>query len=265
MGTQKGSSRGCNSNITVGSSGYADDCIAWTTAGSMDKVGENLESISKAISSFMSNNFLILNNDKTQVLLVGAGRDELNSPIRVDEVMVNPSSCVNVLGVTFDSQLSPNPYVMASLRYARSLAGASRRLSLHLREPVLRQVVRALVVGKVAYGCAVLRPRLAEEDPISKDMAYIQTAINDCARAIIGRTRSDRIPVAELLQRTQLPSLNWLVIENIGVETWKGMNYETNGIKIPIGQILCPPTAPPKRVTRAVTSNFLPPPPPNKI
>ncbi len=106
----------------------------------------------------------------------------------------------------------------------------------------------------------VLKPRLLETDPVQKDLAAIQTAVNDCARAIIGSRRSDKLPIPALLEKAGVPSVNHLIIEQLAVETWKGMNYESNGVRLPIGQILCPPCIPPSRQTRASSSNCIPPP-----
>ncbi len=251
-----------NSDTSVGSSGYADDCIAWTTAKDAATAKANLESVSSAITSYMSEHCLVLNNDKTQVLWIGGGNssNSSSSSVNVGGVMVVPGDTVDVLGVTYDSRLSPAPHLAATLRSARSLACAARRLSLHLRRPILQQVVRALVVGKVGYACAVLRPRLADSDPVQGGVAAVQTAVNDCARAIIGETRSSRTPSTELLQRSGMPSINRLIIEQVAMETWKGMNYVSgdDSTKIPIGQILCPPHA--RRATRAAASNCIPPP-----
>ncbi len=205
----------------------------------------------------MSNNYLVLNNDKTQVLWVG---DE-GSTVQVGSVPVAPSNRVDLLGVAFDRHLSPAPHLDGLLRAAHGLVGASNRLARHLRGPVLRQVVRALLVGRVGYGCAVLKPRLNDTDPQNVTLRKIQTAINDCARSILGSRRSERKPVEELLQESGLPSLNRLIVENVALETWKGMNYTgTDGSKIPIGDILCPPTHAAKRVTRSTVSNCIPPP-----
>ncbi len=88
----------------------------------------------------------------------------------------------------------------------------------------------------------------------------IITAINDCARAVIGSNRKDRVPIRDLLQKAGLPSLNRLVIEQIAMECWKSMNYECNGSKTPIGEILCPPTNRERKMTRSTASNCLPPP-----
>ncbi len=256
----------CRSSVgdaSVGSSGYADDCVVWASAADTGTVKANLESISTSIASYMDDHCLVLNQDKTQILWVGTGSGEKDPPIRVGESVVSSSSTVDILGVSYDARLSPAPHLAAVLRAARTLTAASRRLALHLRQPVLQQVVRSLLVGRIGYACAVLRPRLAAADPVQKDLAAIQTAINDCARAIVGSSRNDKLPIPSLLSQAGMPSLNRLIVEQIAVETWKGMNYETNGSKIPIGQILCPPpphTPTSPRQTRARTAKCIPPP-----
>ena len=205
----------------------------------------------------MNRHFLVLNNDKTQILWVGTSKQP---PLRVGDVLVDPSSTVDVLGVTYDQRLSPLPHLANILRSARSLAAATRRLSLHLRQDQLRQVARSLLVGQVGYACAVLKPRLSKDDPTSKDMQDVQTAVNDCARYILGSSRKDCKPVEELLMESGLPSLNRLAVEQIAVEAWKGMSYYgSDGVRIPIGMIMCPPNRG-SRSTRATKANLLPPP-----
>ena len=257
-----------NSSINsaiVGSSGYADDCVVWAASDDADTVKANLESISSSISTYMNEHCLVLNQEKTQVLWVGdAGR---NSSVMVGGTLVAPSSTVDILGVSFDSHLTPAPYMAAVLRAARTLAGASRRLSLQLRQPVLQQVVRALLVGKVGYACAVLKPRLSSSDPLQKDLVAIQVAINYSARAVTSSNRSNKLPIPALLNKAALPSLNQLIVEQIALETWKGMNYVSDGIKSPIGEILCPTgggggrsSSSTARTTRATATNCIPPP-----
>ncbi len=103
---------------------------------------------------------------------------------------------------------------------------------------------------------------------MSTDMRAVQTAVNDCARAIIGTRRSERVSTEHLLEQSGLPSVNRMIVEQIALETWKGLNYNgSNGTKIPIGQVLRPESSSStssssstKRLTRSVTSNCIPPP-----
>ncbi len=85
----------------------------------------------------------------------------------------------------------------------------------------------------------MLKPHLLATDPVQKDLAEIQTAVNDCSRAIIGSRRNDRMPIPTLiLAKAGIPYVNLLIVEQLALETWKGMNYETDGVRIPIGKIL---------------------------
>ncbi len=253
------SSVGSNSgsSLSVGSSGYADDCIAWATADDTPTAKALLESVSKSIYDYMNHHYLVLNDSKTQVLWIGS---EEQPAIRVGNALVPPTDGVDILGVSFDHMLSSKPHLRSTINSARTIAAAIRRLSLHLRRPALQQVALALIVGKVGYGAAVLRPRLKEEDPVNKDMVAVQTAINDCARYILGSSRREQKPVKELLLETGLPSFNRMVVEQIAMETWKGIKHAgPNGVKNPIGEILCPQITRHK-VTRAAASLCIPPP-----
>ncbi len=182
-----------------------------------------------------------------------------NSPTSVGDTLACPSSSVDVLGVSFDNRLTPAPHLASMLRSACVLAGAIRHLSIHLRLPVLKQVIRALLVGKVGYACAVLKPRLLATDPVQKDLAEIQTAVNDCSRAIIGSKRSNRMPILTLLAKVGIPSVNQLIVEQLAIETWKAMNYKNDGVKTPIGQILCPTYTTRQRQTCASSTNCISP------
>ncbi len=97
--------------ISVGSSGYADDCVAWVAAEDLPSVKDGLESVSRAISAYMSNHYLVLNHDKTQVVIVGADRSSSSSSttITVGETTVQASNRVDLLGVAFDGSPPPVP------------------------------------------------------------------------------------------------------------------------------------------------------------
>ncbi len=58
----------------------------------------------------MDSNYLMLNNDKTQLLLVGADSNSSRPPIRVGSTLVSPGSSVDVLGVSFDHRLFLPPH-----------------------------------------------------------------------------------------------------------------------------------------------------------
>ncbi len=232
-----------NSLGSIGSSGYADDTVAWSAGDTVEEVKKDLEAISASVAKYMAEHSLVLNRDKTQVLISGGGAvsDSSNS-ILIDGVNVLPDNKIEVLGVRFDCRLTPSPHQEATWAAARSLACASRRLAQHLPRTQLQQVLRALLVGKLGYGCAALPPRLSASDPLPILHHRIQTAINDCARITVGSTRADRVPVEELLQSTGFPSFNRLVVKTIALEAWKAIRCRIGpgGSLGPVGELLCP-------------------------
>ncbi len=179
--------------------------------------------------------------------------------------LVSPSNTLDVLGIAFDKQLSPTPHLHSLITSTKGMAAAARRLSLHLPVDLLKSVVGALVHGKVGYACLVLPPRFKSTDPTTTLMSQLQVGINDVARAILGRSRSDRLKVEDLLNEAGLVSLNRLTIYAIAMECWRALNLRdvTNGPLNPLGALLSRSNlvneaAPPR--TRSVANGCLPPP-----
>ncbi len=91
--------------VEVGFSSYADDALCWVAGKDSLLLGRALEQLSTVIVSYMNKNYLALNEQKTQVLWSPCK----GSPIRVGSSLVPPSPQLDVLGVSFDKQLSPTP------------------------------------------------------------------------------------------------------------------------------------------------------------
>ncbi len=130
-----------SSGIEVGISSYADDTLCWAAGRDAEQVGLALKQVSTAIVSYANENYLALNELKTQVMWCSSkGR-----PIKVGSSMVMPSDKLEVLGVSFDKHLSPNPHLLSLSSSARSMAAMAKRLSLHLPQSSLKTVLSALV------------------------------------------------------------------------------------------------------------------------
>ncbi len=63
----------------------------------------------------------------------------------MDQCSVPPSEVIEVLGVSFDKLVSPNPYLKSLISAAKTLSAMSKRLKLHLPPHILRTVMGALV------------------------------------------------------------------------------------------------------------------------
>ncbi len=252
-----------SSTLEVGFSAYADDALCWVAGRSPEEVGRKLENLSDIIVSYTSENFLALNEGKTQVLW----SSKKSAPIKVGASVVAPADRLEVLGVSFDKSLSPLPYVNSLISSARAMTAIARRLSLHLPLGLLKTVMGSLYRGKIGYASLVLKPRLKDSDPTSTLMAQLQVCINDLARATIGANRCDRHKVEDLLREAGFESLNRMIIYSIAMECWRARNFRDvpDGPLNPLGAILFPTPShsnpnPNPTCTRAASNGYLPPP-----
>ncbi len=243
--------------VEVGVSTYADDTLCWAAGADSATVGKKLEELSAAIVSYASKNYLALNESKTQVLWSPCK----GPPIRVGSCLVTPAEKIDVLGVSFDKQLSPTPYLNSLISSAKALAATARRLSLHLPKDLMKSVMGSLLRGKIGYACSVLPPRFSASDPSHTLMSQLQVGVNNVARATIGSSKEDRLKVTDLLNEAGFPSVNRLVIYTIAMECWRALNLRdvSNGPLNPLGIILSPPSLCSSR-TRAAKSGCIPPP-----
>ncbi len=98
-------------------------------------LGSTLEKLSSMIVAYANKNYLAINEQKTQVLWSPCK----GFPIRVGSCMVSPSDKLDVLGVSFDKMLSPNPHVNSLITSTRSMTAIAKRLALHLPVDLLKR------------------------------------------------------------------------------------------------------------------------------
>ncbi len=253
-----------NDDVEIGVSTYADDTLCWAAGRSPDRVRAVLEELSATVTSYASKNFLALNESKTQVIWFPS-RD---STIKVGSSVIVPSDVVEVLGVTFDKQLSPAPHLNSLISSAKAMAAVARRLRLHLPLNFLKSVMGSLMRGKIGYACAVFPPRLKSSDPTPTLMAQLQVGLNNVARAILG-SKCEKIRVEDLVEEAGLFSLNRVLIYSIAMECWRALSLTDvpHGPLNPLGKILSPtqissPSSSPRPAprTRAAATGCLPPP-----
>ncbi|MDW1542860.1 reverse transcriptase family protein [Vibrio sp. YT-17] len=173
----------------------------------------------KDIKTWMSTNFLMLNSDKTEVIVLGPKqlRDSLSDDIvSLDGIALASSTTVRNLGVTFDQDLSFNSH----------LKQTSRTAFFHLRNiakirPILtrkdaEKLVHAFVTSRLDYCNSLL------SGSSSKSLKTLQLIQNAAARVLTGTKKQDHIsPV--------LASLHWLPVKSriefkILLLTYKALN-----------------------------------------
>ncbi|XP_078025737.1 uncharacterized protein LOC144463844 [Epinephelus lanceolatus] len=173
----------------------------------------------KDIKTWMSTNFLMLNSDKTEVIVLGPKqlRDSLSDDIvSLDGIALASTTTVRNLGVIFDQDLSFNSH----------LKQTSRTAFFHLRNiakirPILtrkdaEKLVHAFVTSRLDYCNSLL------SGSSSKSLKTLQLIQNTAARVLTGTKKRDHIsPV--------LASLHWLPVKSriefkILLLTYKALN-----------------------------------------
>ncbi len=233
--------------------GYADDVVAIAHGNSKDDVKLILENTSKAIMNYAASHFLAINPSKTQIMWATTH----NGPtVAIGNSMISGSTSIDLLGVGFNKNLRPVPYIIFQTKSARKILGVTRRLLCHLPPNLVAKISAALFTGKLGYGlAATISPRLVEQDPVNCGIQDIQIIVNTAARCILRKKLTDKISVQQLLAQTGLPSINRLVVKSAALETWRAIHSNGN----PLGDLIGNPGSG-SRATRANTNGLLAPP-----
>ena len=118
------------------------------------------------------------------------------TPILVDGITIGPSEKISILGFTLDNKLQPQVYkylkeLADGILYRKYVIG---RLSAHLPPHVLKMFARATVMGKIrTYIHLSLKFRLSAKDPVTDWGRKLQVIVNDVARILIRKRRSDHV------------------------------------------------------------------------
>ncbi len=186
---------------------YADDTQLFL---SFDPTQENAESALQRIETcideirqWMSQNFLKLNDDKTEFIIIGSHfqRSKVHIPhIRVGDVNITPGDSVRNLGAMFDSQFSMTDHVTHIAKSARFSLRNIGRIRKHLNRQVAEMLVHAFVTSKLDMANSLLYGLPDAQ------LCRLQRLQNNAARIItLTKTRDHITPV--------LQDLHWLPIE----------------------------------------------------
>ena len=199
---------------------YADDTQLYLSI-KPDEANQlaKLQACLKDIKSWMTCNFLLLNSDKTEVIVLGPEhlRNKLSSDIAtLDGISLASSSTVRNLGVIFDQDMSFTTHIKQISRTAffhlRNIAKVRHFLSLKDAE----KLVHAFVTSRLDYCNSLL------SGCSSKTLRTLQLIQNAAARILTGTRKRDHIsPV--------LASLHWLPVKSriefkILLLTYKALN-----------------------------------------
>uniref|UniRef100_A0A3B1IBW7 Reverse transcriptase domain-containing protein n=1 Tax=Astyanax mexicanus TaxID=7994 RepID=A0A3B1IBW7_ASTMX len=182
---------------------YADDTQLFISAKPDDRVRiKKIDDCVKDVKLWMSHNFLLLNSEKT-VLLLGpkAARNKLSDlMLNLADFSVTPGSTAKNLGVIIDSDLAFDKHIFDVTRTAflhlRNISKLRNALSLHDAE----KLVHAFITSRLDYCYALL------SGCSGSNLNKLQLVQNAAARVLTKTRKFDHIsPV--------LSALHWLPVK----------------------------------------------------
>ena len=184
---------------------YADDTQLYITvkSGQILQMLPKLENCLHAIRFWLTENFLLLNDNKMEVLHLLSHRRKNTIkllPIQITNGVVNSSKTVVNLGVMFDPNLSMRPHVNCICRRASFALSKIRKIRKFLSKSSTEILVHAFI-SSLLDSCNSLLHGIPE-----KDMAKLQRIQNSAARLVSLTKKHDHITPT-------LKQLHWLPIQ----------------------------------------------------
>ena len=184
---------------------YADDTQLYAALKSGDDSDSlrNLEACTTAVRDWFLHNGMLLNPDKSEVLLA-AGRAQASqfaggSGLRVAGSNITFSVKLKSLGVTIDQNLSLDQHVTNVVKASNFHIMGLRHIRPLLDEKTANTVACSIVSSRLDYCNSLLY------GTSNKNMAKLQRVQNALARVVTGTKRRDHI-------RPALKKLHWLPV-----------------------------------------------------
>ena len=161
---------------------YADDSTLYLSAKSKKSLKSDLELMSKKMIRYCNDNGLVINSDKTKLLL--SSKDNFEMSVGDSIVHADPEICL--LGIQYDTNFSTSPYLKTLATEAKSRAAMIYRLSFGVPPHLLRLLANGLVIGKILAAAPAAIPFKIAYDDRAANLATenINRSIKSVARTI---------------------------------------------------------------------------------
>jgi hypothetical protein len=170
----------------------------------MDNVLAKLTSCIAETKKWMTNNYLKLNDSKTEFFIAGSAYNLKLLPsveITIGSAKIKPSETIRNLGVMFNPTLSLSCHVDMLRRSINFHIRNLWRIRRYIDQNTCHHVARALITSRLDY-CNAMFTVLS-----SKDLTRMQRLQNNAARVIFGVGR--RVDAAPLIE-----TLHWLPVRD---------------------------------------------------
>lgn len=224
---------GVNENVIANMMCYADDSTLYASSKCEVSLRKGLEKMSNRMLSFCRKVGLVINSDKTQMLVSGVKTKDFS--VKVGNNRVYPSKEMNLLGITYDTKFTTAPYLRQLASDAKTRAAIIARLSYSVPPNLLKLFTNGLLIGKIMAAAPAAIPfRLDHEDKGAIVLTdQINNALKSAARTITRIRLKDKVRSDIVLQKAGLKCLNEMVAFTSATMVWKSkMNMD------PLGSLL---------------------------
>lgn len=184
---------------------YADDTQVYLSFN-LDQEAEALQQLELCISEvrlWMANNYLKLNDDKTEFMILGSAHNLKKiktTAVTVGDTKVAASSCVKNIGAKIDQHLKLDNQVATTCKGAWFNLYRISRIKKYLSDKQLKTVVQAFVISKLDQNNALL---IGSPKSLTSKLQSVQNA---ACKLICGIKKYDHVTPS-------LIELHWLPIE----------------------------------------------------
>lgn len=185
---------------------YADDTQIYSVFQPRDEYDitrtvEHMEKVAALIHSWMCANKLMMNDQKTEVLVIHPVRTHpiIQPVIKIGQTEITPAKSIRNLGVIMDDNAKMELHIKQICSSAFFQLYKIGKIRSHLTKPALERLVHALITSKLDY-CNSLLYGLPQSQ-----IQHLQRVQNTAARLITGSRKHEHItPV--------LKTLHWLPV-----------------------------------------------------
>ena len=126
---------------------YADDSTPFSAKINHELVVEELEVSSSVLFTWLRNNYMKANTDKSHLLL--SGNIDLNA--NIDGNVIESEDSQVLLGITIDSNLSFNTHINNLCKKASAKLNALARISGYMNLPKRRMIMKSFITSQFGY------------------------------------------------------------------------------------------------------------------
>ena len=210
---------------------YADDTSTDASSKEVNEVITKLEEDAETILQFMASNGLVANPQKTTFMLLGKEKGE--KQVKVGDVMIAQSETAKLLGMVIDEKQKWKPHVETLVKTLDKRLFTLRRIEGKISDKGLKKVADSLWSSKMRYGLQLYQEvRTTDEQTKSNIMTMLQKAQNRMLRTLTGTWQRDRVRIKDLLEITNILSVNQQAAQIKLSEMWKATKLENYPVKM---------------------------------